>query len=125
GPGHYLILPGRIVPSSMRVVTAQEPFALNLFKSLLVMWLMSLLVVIVAIFCSTFVSWPIAVVLTTVILLGHWGATQIGDSNAPGLGAQMAKDLGLRDPASMKVFGSAVDNLSRMLNTISKFLPDI
>jgi hypothetical protein len=89
-------------------------------------WLMSLLVIIVAIFCSTFVSWPIAVVLTVVILLGHWGATQIGDSNAPGLGAQIGKDLfGPQSPAATKVVSSTVDNLSRLLNAVAKWLPDI
>src|SRR5437764_12913296 len=58
GPGHYLV----IRPGAVKVATASEPFALNLFKSLFVMWMMSLLVIVVAIFCSTFVSWPIAVV---------------------------------------------------------------
>ena len=38
----------------------------------------------VAIFASTFLSWPIAVVLTLVILLGHWGVAQLGDATAPG-----------------------------------------
>jgi hypothetical protein len=110
----------------LQLVTGEEAFAFNLFKSLLVMWLMSLLVVIISIFCSTFLSWPIAVVLTIVILLGHWGAMQIGDSNAPGMGAQVAKDMfGLRDPASMKTVSSAVDNLSRALNVVAKVLPDI
>jgi ABC-type transport system involved in multi-copper enzyme maturation permease subunit len=126
GPGHYLVLRGAGAAGVLQLVTGQEAFALNLFKSLLVMWLMSLLVVIISIFCSTFVSWPIAVVLTIVILLGHWGAMQIGDSNAPGMGAQVAKDMfGLRDPASMKTVSSAVDNLSRALNVIAKVLPDI
>jgi ABC-type transport system involved in multi-copper enzyme maturation permease subunit len=125
GPGHYLVLRTAATNPSLQAVAGQEPFVWNLLKSLAVMWLMSLLVVIVSVFCSTFVSWPIAVVLTMVILIGHWGAVQIGDSNAPGLGAQMAKDLGLQDPAKMKVFGSAVDSLSKLLNTISKWLPDI
>lgn len=126
GPGHYLVLRGAGAANVLQLVTGQELFAFNLFKSLLVMWLMSLLVVIISIFCSTFVSWPIAVVLTIVILLGHWGAMQIGDSNAPGMGAQVAKDMfGLRDPASMKTVSSAVDNLSRALNVVAKVLPDI
>ena len=59
-------------------------------------------------------------------LLGHWGTTQISDSNAPGMGATVAKDLfGAKNPNENKVISTAVDNLSRLLNTVSKFLPDI
>jgi ABC-type transport system involved in multi-copper enzyme maturation permease subunit len=136
-PGHYIIIhsvtgsgdrgpsPNTVSPA-LQFVVGQEPFIWNLAKSLLVMWLMSLLVVIVSIFCSTFVSWPIAVVLTGVILLGHWGAQQIGDSNAPGLGAQIGKDLfGVQDPSRAYVIKEAVDTLSKLLNTVSKWLPDI
>ena len=47
---------------------------------------MALLVVIVSVFCSTFLSWPIAIVLTILILLGHWGVQQLGDATAPGIG---------------------------------------
>ena len=125
-PGRYLVLRNAVANSALRLVVGQEPFAINLFKSLLVMWLMSLLVIIVSIFCSTFVSWPIAVVLSVVILLGHWGAQQIGDTNAPGMGAQVAKDMfGMKDPATAKTISSAVDSLSRALNIASKVLPDI
>jgi ABC-type transport system involved in multi-copper enzyme maturation permease subunit len=134
GPGHYILIhalgnPGTGGASSnppLLMVVGQEPFVWNLAKSLLVMWLLSLLVVVVSIFCSTFVSWPIAVVLTGVILLGHWGAQQIGDTNAPGLGAQIGKDLfGVQDPGRAKVVSEAVDSLSKLLNIVSKWLPDI
>jgi hypothetical protein len=125
-PGHYLILRRAAASPVMQLVVGRQPFAFNLFKSLLVMWLMSVLVVIISIFCSTFVSWPIAVVLTTVILLGHWGAQQIGDSNAPGLGAQIERDLlGAENPGMGKVVRESVDRLSLLLNTVSKVLPDI
>jgi hypothetical protein len=135
-PGHYIIIhnvtggdrgptPSTVNPA-LQLVVGQEPFIWNLGKSLLVMWLLSLLVVIVSIFCSTFVSWPIAVVLTGVILLGHWGAQQIGDANAPGLGAQIGKDLfGVQDPGRAKVVSEAVDSLSKLLNVVAKWLPDI
>jgi hypothetical protein len=124
-PGRYLVFHTTGATPTMQIVTAEEPFAWNLFKSLLVIWLLSLLVVIVAVFCSTFLSWPIAVVLTVVILMAHWGATQISDTNQPGLGASMARDLGLRDPATSKVFGSTVEGLSTFLNVTSKVMPDI
>jgi hypothetical protein len=138
GPGHYILIHNTAhasgsaaasaagISPALQMVVGREPFVWNLTKSLLVMWLLSLLVVIVSIFCSTFVSWPIAVVLTAVILLGHWGAQQIGDSNAPGLGAQIGKDLfGVQDPGRAKVVSEAVDSLSKLLNTVSKWLPDI
>ena len=127
GPGHYLIIRGATAQRTLQLVTANEPFAFNLFKSLLVMWLMSVLVVMVAIFCSTFVSWPIAVVLTVVILLAHWGAQQIADSSGPGAGAQIMKDFfpSNSDPARLKAFTSAIDGLTRLLNIVSKVLPDI
>jgi ABC-type transport system involved in multi-copper enzyme maturation permease subunit len=126
GPGHYLVLRGAATGGALEAVTAKEPFIVNLCKSLFVMWLLSLLVIVVSIFCSTFVSWPIAVVLTAVILLLHWGANQIGESNTSGLGAQVTKDLfPTMGPAKGKVISSAVDNLSHMLNTVSKIMPDI
>lgn len=124
-PGRYLVLRNAAANPALQLVIGQEPFAFNLFKSLLVMWLMSLLVIIVSIFCSTCVSWPIAVVLSVVILLLHWGTQQIGDTNATGMGAQIAKELGLRNPAEAKVISSAVDGLSRALNIVSKVSPDI
>lgn len=124
-PGRYLVFHTTGLTPSLQTVTAEEPFAWNLFKSLLIIWLLSLLVVIVAVFCSTFLSWPIAVVLTVVILMAHWGATQISDTNQPGLGAAMARDLKINDPAASKVFGSTVEGLSTFLNVTSKVMPDI
>ena len=126
-PGRYLVLRNALASNpALQLVIGQESFAINLSKSLLIMWCMSLLVIIVSIFCSTFVSWPIAVVLSVVILLGHWGAQQIGDTNATGMGAQVAKDMfGVKNPAEAKVISSAVDSLSRALNIASKVLPDI
>jgi ABC-type transport system involved in multi-copper enzyme maturation permease subunit len=121
GPGHYLVLHG----GAMKISIGSESFAWNLFKSLLVMWLMSLLVVIVAIFCSTFVSWPIAVVLTVVILMLHWGAMQLSDTNTPGIGASVARDMGLREPGTAKVVSEAVERLTKLLNTVAKVTPDI
>jgi len=110
---------------SLSIVSGQEPFAWNLLKSLVVIWLMSVLVVIIAIFSSTFLSWPIALVLTVVILLGHWGVQELGDSTAPGVGNMVANDLGFRDPAKAKVVSSSVEALSTMLRNVSDVLPDI
>ncbi|HEY0009891.1 MAG TPA: ABC transporter permease subunit, partial [Tepidisphaeraceae bacterium] len=53
-----------ITANSVLMVTRQEYFGFNLFKGLLVLWLFSILVSSIAFCCSTFLSWPIAVVLT-------------------------------------------------------------
>lgn len=123
-PGRYLTIRSGGMHPTLQAVAGNELFAWNLFKSLLVIWLLSLLVVIVAVFCSTFVSWPIAVVLTVVILIVNWGAQQIGGSGS-GLGAAMARDLGAREAATAKVVGSAVEGLTSLLQNVAKFLPDI
>jgi ABC-type transport system involved in multi-copper enzyme maturation permease subunit len=110
---------------SLVLVAASQPFAWNLFKSLLILWLMTVLITAVAIFSSTFLSWPIAVVLTLVILLGHWGVEQLGDSLAPGIGSQVVTDLGLKEPAKVEAVRATVERLSSFLNLISTVLPDI
>jgi ABC-type transport system involved in multi-copper enzyme maturation permease subunit len=106
------------------MVVENQPFAFNLFKSLLVMWLLSMLVIVVSLFCSTFLSWPIAIVLTLVILLGKWGVDQLGDTGS-GLGNQVATDMGFRDPSTAKVVSTSVEALNRFLTTVSSILPDI
>ena len=112
-----------VQPSSVVLATGSASFALNLLKSLLILWLMSVLVVSIALFCSTFVSWPIAVVLTLVILLGRWGVDQIGDASAVGIGAQMSGQV--ENTAQAKVVRTTVETLSRVLGVVSAFLPDI
>jgi ABC-type transport system involved in multi-copper enzyme maturation permease subunit len=119
--GHYLILR----PDSVTMVQAMQSFDFNLIKSLLILWLMSILVTVIAIFCSTFLSWPIAIVLTLVILLGHWGVQQLSDTLQPGTGNSIAQDLGLQDPGKAKAFTSTYEALSKSLVTVSTVLPDI
>ncbi len=63
---------------SVGLVTADRTFSLNLFKSLFVLWLLSILVVVISVFCSTFLSWPIAVVLTLMMLMGRWAVEELG-----------------------------------------------
>ena len=120
-PGHYLGL----ASDSILLVGQQQFFALNLAKSLIVVWLMSLLVIIIAVFCSTFLSWPIAVVLTTIILMGRWGVIQLGDANRPGIGNMVATDLGLKDAAAAKAVSQFTEALSAGLNAFAAVLPDI
>jgi ABC-type transport system involved in multi-copper enzyme maturation permease subunit len=122
------LTPGQFIGvqnSSLNLVVSEHSFEFNLCKSLFVLWLMSLLVVIISIFSSTFLSWPIAVVLTVLILLGHWGVSELGDSTAPGIGNMVATDMGLRDPSKMHVVSDSVEALAKMLNLLTKVLPDI
>jgi ABC-type transport system involved in multi-copper enzyme maturation permease subunit len=119
--GQYVAMSREVV----QMVLNREPFWFNLAKSLTVLWLLALLVVIISIFCSTFVSWPIAIMLTLVILLGRWGVTQLGDAIAPGVGNQIASDMGFRDPGTAKVVSTSVEKLTLLLNFSSKVLPDI
>jgi hypothetical protein len=74
--------------------------------------------------CSTFLSWPIAVVLTLLLLLGHWGVDQIADTATPGLGRQIVNDFKFTDVAISKVVSTGVDSLARGLNLLSNVLPD-
>lgn len=120
-PGHYL----GVQRISLSAVRSNQSFLYNLGKSLSIMWMMSVLVIAVAIFCSTFLSWPIAVVLTIVMLLGRWGVVQLGDALLPGIGNQVATDLGFSDPAKSAVVSKSVEALARLLNLSAKVLPDI
>ena len=111
--------------SSLSLVRDTQPFSMNLLKGLLVLWLMAVLVVAIAVFTSTFLSWPIAVVLTLFILLGHWGVSQIGDISGAGMGTEVTQALGLDDPTAARVVRTSVSALTNLLNFIAQFLPDI
>ena len=114
-----------LTASSVQLISAEHGFVVNLVKSLLILWLFSVLVVIVAVFTSTFLSWPIAIVLTLLILLGNWGVTELGDAlNSPG--RNVAADLGFgRDAAKSNVVSESVNKLAKMLTAISSVLPDL
>jgi hypothetical protein len=105
-PGQWLGLHGETATTpSIGVVTAHNSFEVNLFKSLLILWLLSILVVVIAVFCSTFLSWPIAVVLTILLLL---------------------QDIfGTRDPAKLRVMTGGMEALAAVLRAMGKVLPDV
>lgn len=109
----------------VRIVRSIQPFSWNLFKGLLVLWLMAILVVAVSVFCSTFLSWPIAIVLTLFILLGHWGVTQLGDAASAGLGTEVTTAMGLDDPTTARIVRGSVGFLTNVLTFVAQFLPDI
>jgi ABC-type transport system involved in multi-copper enzyme maturation permease subunit len=110
---------------SLQVVQADHSFGWNLIKSLFILWLLSVLVTSIAVCCSTFLSWPIAVVLTLVILFAHWGVDELGDSANPGIGRYVAQDFGVRDPATMHVVSDSVEVLNKTLKQVSAVLPNI
>ncbi len=113
-----------VYPDSVKVITSRQSFEVNLLKSLSIIWMMSILVVTLAVMCSTFVSWPIAIVLTIFLLLGHWGVSQLGDATGPGLGRRLVNDFRFTDAATSKVFSSGVDALAHALSSLALILPD-
>lgn len=126
-PGQWL---GMLGPEarlpSVAVITANKSFAGNLFKSLFILWLLSVLVVVVAVFCSTFLSWPIAVVLTVLVLLGRWGVNELGDAMAPGGGRGISQTMfGIRNAAANRAVTESIEALTTTLRTVSKVLPDV
>lgn len=121
--GHF----AGMLEGSFALVSGQQSFVLNLFKSLLILWMLSILVVIISIFCSTFLSWPIAIMLTLMLLLGHWAVEQLGGTLAPGMGNQVVTDLfgAGGSAATGRVVSSTVEAMTKMLNTFGTVLPDI
>ncbi|HEV8606000.1 MAG TPA: hypothetical protein VGQ99_11565 [Tepidisphaeraceae bacterium] len=118
------VRPGKF--ASMKLVRNDQGFAWNLMKSLAILWLMSLLVTIISIFCSTFLSWPIAVVLTLVILFGRWGAMQLGDVTDAGFGRRVAEDMFKgSNAATYRTVSETVDILVKTMGIVSSVLPDV
>ncbi|MGC4033181.1 MAG: hypothetical protein QM754_15890 [Tepidisphaeraceae bacterium] len=117
--GHTISL----TPLSVSMISGQEYFGLNLFKAVFVLWLLAILTATVAFWCSTFLSWPIAVVLSTLIVLGHWGISNVDLSS--GVGAAVANDFFSSNAPVAKVVNSSVETLSRTLTLLGSVLPDI
>jgi hypothetical protein len=117
--GHYVGLR----TGSLAVVASTQSFATNLVKSLLILWLLSVLVVVIAIFCSTFVSWPIAVVLTLVLLLGRWCVVQLGE---PSSAQQIWNEFFPRaGSVETRVFTDTFSVLNWLLRFVAGLLPDL
>lgn len=109
--------------NSVLLVSDRESFAINLFKGLFVLWLFSLLVSTIAMFCSTFLSWPIAVVLSLMILLGRWAVMNLDIGT--GMGAQFANEFAPNNPGGAKLIDRGVEALTGGLQKIVHVLPDI
>jgi hypothetical protein len=117
--GHYV----GIRTASLAVVASTQSFAANLLKSLFILWLLSVLVVVISIFCSTFVSWPIAVVLTLVLLLGRWCVVQLGE---PSSASQILTEFFPKSGAvEARVFTETFGALTWLLRFVAGLLPDL
>jgi len=116
--------PGKM--ATLKLVRNDQGFAWNLAKSLSILWLMSLLVTIISIFCSTFLSWPIAVVLTMVILFGRWGVNQLGDVTDAGFGRRVAEDMFKgSNAATYRTVSEAVDVMVKTMGIVASVVPDV
>jgi hypothetical protein len=111
--------------NSVGVVASRHSFAWNLAKGMLCQWMLGILAVTLGVFTSTWLSWPIAVVLSFVVLMGRWVVDQLGDTLAPGLGRQLVSSANITDPTQSEVVSKSVDLMSSALTTMSKFLPDV
>jgi ABC-type transport system involved in multi-copper enzyme maturation permease subunit len=120
-PGHVM----GVDAASLSLVSGHQSFAWNLFKSLFILWMLTVLVVTLSVLSSTFLSWPIALVLTAVLLMGHWCVTQVSDANDKTLGHTFATDWGVTDPARAEALATSVNALAGSLNYIGDLLPDI
>lgn len=118
--GHYVGLR----TGSLSVASSAQYFLFNLIKSLFILWLLSVLVVIISIFSSTFVSWPIAVILSLVLLLGRWCVMQLGTPSSP---AQTISELlgSKADPVASRVLTDTMDTLNHLLSVAGRVLPDL
>ena len=118
-PGHTV----GVTRASLSMVAGHEYFGFNLVKALIVVWLLSVLAATVAFWCSTFLSWPIAVVLSTLIILGHWAVSNVDLGS--GIGAAVANDMVGGNAPVARVVNTSVENLSRALVLVGGVLPDI
>ena len=112
-------------PTSLSLVQSDSSFGLNLTKSLAVLWLLSILVTAISVFCSTFLSWPTAVVFTLVLLFGRWGLDELGDAASAGLGRSFTSDFGMTDPALVHTVSHSVELLNTTFKTVASVLPDL
>ncbi len=113
-----------LTEKSVGVITAHHSLAANLFKGLLSQWLLSVLVVTIGFFWSTFVSWPIAIVASLLLFLGRWLVDQVRDSLQPGMGASIATDL-QANATGARVISNTFDFFAQTLTRLANFLPDL
>ncbi|MEM6315771.1 MAG: hypothetical protein AAF743_16910, partial [Planctomycetota bacterium] len=111
---------------SVVAITARQPYLFNLAKGFTALWLLSVLVTTVGVFASTFVSWPIAVVVSACVLVSRWAVDQLGDIMQPGFGQRVAGDIFADGTsADAAVTQSAAEALNRVTVAFASLLPDL
>ncbi len=120
--GHIVSVRG----AGVELVVDRQPFVLNLGKAMFVQWLLSILVITAGLAFSTFVSWPVAVTLTIVGLVGRWVAGQLGDLDE-GWGRQAAEGIfgAGGDVGAKETLRVGVDALTDFFRIVTAFLPDM
>ncbi len=112
----------------IRYATGDVPYVFNLLKALLGQWLLSILVAACGLAFSTFVSWPIAVVLTLGVLSGRWVADQLGTAFDGRLGRGVVQQMfgdSSTDAAAQQVVETGFNALGTMFTTVTRFLPPL
>ena len=121
--------PGQIVgvgEASVAVITDRQPFVWNLFKGFGSIWLLCVMAVAAGVCASTFVSWPIAIVLTVLLLTGRWAVDSVRDVLRPGYGQRVAGDLyGGEAGAGVDATRATVEGLRQALVGLAGLLPDL
>jgi ABC-type transport system involved in multi-copper enzyme maturation permease subunit len=110
--------------NSVAVVSGRGPFVFNLLAGLLCQWMLGILAVCVGVCASTFVSWPIAIVLSFLVLNLRWMVTQLADSLS-GVGSSFVTQIGIQDASGAKTVQVTADAMSWLLRTIAHYLPAI
>ena len=113
-----------LFPVSLQLVAAQQPFEVNLLKSLSIIWMMSILVIVLAVFCSTFLSWPIAIVLTVLLLAGALGSGSGGGYIRPRAGPPDRQRFQVHGRGDCQGRQHRRRFASARLNLLSHVLPD-
>jgi hypothetical protein len=108
------------------VIADRQPFVWNLLKGFAALWLMCVLASAAGVCASTFVSWPIAVVLTVLVLTGKWAIDSVRDVLRPGFGSTVAQDLyGDQSGAGSEATAAAVEGLRQTMFVLATLLPDL
>lgn len=120
-PGHAI----ELEKSTMSVVEPSGFFAVNLAKAFFGQWLLAVLIASLALCCSTFLSWHIALVLSVFVLGANWVVEQVGDALASGIGARVALSAQITDTAAVQTVAGTVEGLALTLRTIASYLPNL
>ena len=129
-PGHAIeIEAGALTQTTLtRSLIAVRPAGTlvgNLAGAFAGQWMLSIMIAAIALAGSTFLSWPLALVLTVTILGANWVVQQVGDALAAGIGARVADSAGIRDIAAIQTVSATVEGLAGTLRTVSAFLPNL